>query len=137
MREVTIALVGLGGYGDIYARMLLTGAAQHGARLVAGIDPYAERTGNLEKFRQAGIPVYADLASFFGQAKADLVVISTAIHLHAPMTLQALAQGAHVLCEKPVCATLEEYEQMLEAEKRTGKFVAIGYQWSYRAPSRS
>ena len=131
MGEVTIALAGLGGYGDIYVRMLLAGAAQHGARLIAGIDPFAERTGNLEKFRQAGIPVYADLAEFFEQGKADLVVISTAIHLHALMALEALAQGSHVLCEKPVCATLDEYARMLEAEKRTGRFVAIGYQWSY------
>ncbi len=47
------------------------------------------------------------------------------------MTLLALQNGAHVLCEKPVCATLEEYDQMLEAEKHAGRFVAIGYQWSY------
>jgi predicted dehydrogenase len=131
MREVTVALVGMGGYGNIYARMLLEDAAEHGVRLVAGVDPFAERSGNLEKFQLAGIPVYAGLADFYAQDKADLVVISTAIHLHAPMTLQALAQGSHVLCEKPVCATLEEYDQMLDAEKRAGRFVAIGYQWSY------
>ena len=131
MSEVKVALVGLGGYGNIYARMLLEDAAEHGVRLVAGIDPFAERSGNLEKFRQAAIPVYNDLASFFAQDRADLVIISTAIHLHAPMTKQALAQGSHVLCEKPVCATLVEYDQMLDAEKRAGKFVAIGYQWSY------
>jgi predicted dehydrogenase len=131
MREVTVVLVGLGGYGNIYARMLLEEAVEHGVHLVAGVDPFAERSGNLEKFQQARIPVYAGLADFFTQEKSDLVVISTAIHLHAPMTLQALAKGSHVLCEKPVCATLEEYEQMRDAEKRAGKFVAIGYQWSY------
>lgn len=131
MSEVTVALVGMGGYGNIYSRMLLEEAAAYGVRLVAGVDPFAERSGNLEKFQQAGIPVYADLTGFFERDRADLVVISTAIHLHTPMTLQALAQGSHVLCEKPVCATLEEYEQMLDAEKRAGKFVAIGYQWSY------
>ncbi len=70
MNEVSVVLVGMGGYGNIYARMLLEGAAEHGARLVAGIDPYAERSGNQEKFRQAGIMVYADLADFFRLRKS-------------------------------------------------------------------
>jgi len=90
MNDVTVALVGLGGYGNIYARMLLDGAKGHGARVVAGIDPFADRTGNLEKFQQAGIPVFYDLERFFAISTADLVIISTGIHLHTPMTILAL-----------------------------------------------
>ncbi len=131
MNDVTVALVGLGGYGNIYARMLLDGAEGHGVRVVAGIDPYAERTGNLQKFQQVGIPVYNDLESFLAVSTADLVIISAGIHLHTPMTILALEHGANVLCEKPVCATLEDARRMAEMEKQTGKFVAIGYQWSY------
>jgi predicted dehydrogenase len=131
MKDVTVALVGLGGYGNIYAGMLLEGAEGHNVRVVAGIDPFAERTGNLGKFQQAGIPVFADLGSFFAVNTADLIIISTGIHLHTPMTILALEHGANVLCEKPVCATLEDARRMVEMEKKAGKFVAIGYQWSY------
>jgi predicted dehydrogenase len=131
MEEVTVALVGLGGYGSVYTRMLLERGAEHGARLTAGIDPYASQTGNLEKFQLAGIPIFENLQAFYAVSTADLVIISTGIHLHAPLTILALEHGSNVLCEKPLCAGLEDARRMMDAEMKSGKFVAIGYQWSY------
>jgi predicted dehydrogenase len=43
----------------------------------------------------------------------------------------ALARGSHVLCEKPLCVTVEQIERMEEAEKSSGRTVTIGYQWSF------
>jgi predicted dehydrogenase len=129
--ETTIALVGIGGYGSHYVHYLLADGPAHNARLVAGIDLYPERSRVLGHLQEAGIPIYADLEQFYKEANADLVIISTPIHLHAPLTCLALAHGSNVLCEKPLCALPPEADQMAEAEKRSGKFVAIGYQWSF------
>ena len=131
MGIVDVVLVGMGGYGHLYAKALLNDAKIHGARLVAGVDPYAEKSGNLDLFRKAGIPVYDNLETFYHKQKADLAVISTAIHLHAPLTCLALAQGSNVLCEKPLCSSLDEIEKMRAFQSSSGKFVSIGYQWSY------
>jgi predicted dehydrogenase len=68
---------------------------------------------------------------FFAADKADLVILATPIHLHAEQTCLALAHGSHVLCEKPLCATVPEARQMIAAEQASDKFVAIGYQWSF------
>jgi predicted dehydrogenase len=38
-----------------------------------------------------------------------------------------------VLCEKPAAATVQEVLRMREAERTAGKWVAIGFQWSYSA----
>lgn len=135
MDEVTIALVGIGGYGEFYLEHLLgdesAKSREAGARLVAGIDPFAEKTGSVQILQDRNIPIYPSLASFYEDNTADLVIIAAAIHLHTPLTCLALSQGSNVLCEKPLCATLSEAREMAAAEKASGKLVAVGYQWSH------
>ena len=41
VKEISVALAGIGGYGNIYARALLGGAQEHGVRLAAGIESCA------------------------------------------------------------------------------------------------
>jgi predicted dehydrogenase len=126
-----IALVGLGGYGEGYVRELLQPPADRGVQLVAGIDPVPERCQSLPELEQAGIPILPSLQDFLVQDHADLVVLASPIHMHATQTCLALAYDSHVLCEKPVCALIQDAQRMAEAEQRAGKFVAIGYQWSF------
>jgi predicted dehydrogenase len=90
--EVTIALVGIGGYGEWYAVELFELAAQYGAKLIAGIDPYAERSSIFGEFQQKNIPIYTNLDQFYECESADLVIISAPIHFHVPYTCHALEQ---------------------------------------------
>jgi predicted dehydrogenase len=129
--EIRIALVGIGGYGEGYARELVSVSAERGVRLVAGIDPSPERCRILPEFYRAGIPIFSTMEDFIAQDHADLVVISSPIHLHAPQTCLALAHGINVLCEKPLCAVIQDARRMSEAERNSGKYVAIGYQISF------
>src|SRR5262249_20731582 len=41
-------------------------------------------------------------------------------HLHCQAALDAAAAGKHVLCEKPLCRTLEEADRMIDACKKAG-----------------
>jgi predicted dehydrogenase len=129
--NIRIALIGMGGYGAGYAQELFKASADHSAQLIAGIDPAPERCRFLPDFYRAGIPIFPNLQDFFAQHHADLVVLSSPIHMHAPQTCLALAHGANVLCEKPICAVIQDARQMAEAERQSGKFVAIGYQFSF------
>jgi predicted dehydrogenase len=132
LNEVNVVLVGLGGYGEFYTDELMAGAGAHGARLVAGVDPSPQRSTHYQTLQAAKVPIYPSLEQFYQAGlPADLVIISVAIHLHAPLTCLALSKGSHVLCEKPLCASIEDIQKMAEAERQAGKFVAIGYQWSY------
>ena len=129
--DIRVAVVGIGGYGEGYAQELLKASGNRGVRLVAGIDPAPERSRSLPDFYQAGIAIYPSLQDFFAQDRADLVVIASPIHMHTTQTCLSLAYGAHVLCEKPVSALIQDAHRMAEAERQAGKFVAIGYQWSF------
>jgi len=67
----------------------------------------------------------------------DLHAISIAIpnYLHAPVTIEALGHGLHVLCEKPMATSLEEARRMAETAERVGKRLMIGMSQRFRPPS--
>jgi len=129
---VRIALVGIGGYGQVYLGELLDRPADRDVAIVAGIDPAAEKSGRCQDLKQRGIPLFDSLEAFYASGgETDLVIIASPIHFHRPQTELALANGASVLCEKPLCATIQDAHAMLAAEDAAEGFVAIGYQWSY------
>jgi predicted dehydrogenase len=46
---------------------------------------------------------------------------------HVPWTLKALADGKHVLCEKPIALDAEEARKLIDARDRSGKLVAEAF----------
>lgn len=125
----TVALVGLGGYGEVYVRALLDGAGGRPVSLVAGVDPVVDRGPRL---RERGVRVFASLAQLYDAGLSpDLVILSSPLHLHAEQSELALSAGSHVLCEKPVAATPDEAASMIAARDRSGRTLAIGYQWAF------
>ncbi|MBU0638478.1 MAG: Gfo/Idh/MocA family oxidoreductase [Planctomycetes bacterium] len=133
-RPISIVLAGLGGYGEVYLAHLLDERDDERFRLVGAVDPQPQRCARLEELRGGGVPVYQSLDDFYRHAQADLAVIASPIHWHCRQTCHALAQGSHVLCEKPAAATVQEVDQMIATRARAKCSVAIGYQWSFSTP---
>jgi predicted dehydrogenase len=53
----------------------------------------------------------------------DVVSVCTPPYTHAALTIDCLNAGINVVCEKPMAASLEECDAMLEAEKKSGKVL--------------
>jgi predicted dehydrogenase len=64
----------------------------------------------------------------------DAVAISAPPQTHKPLTLQALAERKHVLCEKPLALSALEAREMLEAARRAGVVHMVEHQFRFRAP---
>jgi predicted dehydrogenase len=63
--------------------------------------------------------------------EVDMVDVGTPNNQHKDMTLAALAAGKHVLCEKPLAATLKDAREMRDAARKARRVKAfVGY--SYR-----
>ena len=60
-----------------------------------------------------------------------LALVGTRHHLHAPMVLDALAAGLPVFCEKPLCLTPDELEEIRSAVAETGLPVWVGFNRRY------
>ena len=131
MKDVTVALVGIAGYGGQFVRTLLDHAEGQGLKVVAAVARRPERCDRLDELKAAGAVVYPDLDAFYAEATADLVIISSPIQLHCDFTCKCLEHGSSVLCEKPIAATVQEALRMADAEARAPGFVSIGYQWSF------
>ena len=57
----------------------------------------------------------------------DAVSICTWNSEHAPITIAALKAGKNVLCEKPMATSVEDAQAMLDAAKKSGKHLQIGF----------
>ncbi|MCB0167575.1 MAG: Gfo/Idh/MocA family oxidoreductase [Anaerolineae bacterium] len=79
-----------------------------------------------------GVPrVVTDLAELCRMDDLDVIDVCTPSFLHFPHTLQALAAGKHVICEKPVAGSLREIDQLIAAEAESGKRVMPIFQYRY------
>lgn len=74
-----------------------------------------------------GAKVYTDLAELLATEKPDIVDICTPPKLHAPMALQCLEGGAHLLIEKPMCQTVEECDQVIAVAKKLNRQICIAH----------
>src|SRR5215213_7411815 len=128
---ISIALVGIGGYGNNFVNVMLDAPPERMFRFAGTIDPSPASCRRLDELKARKVPHFPTLDAFYAADRADLVVVSTPLHLHAAHTCKALESGSHVLCEKPLCVTVEQAKQMRDTRDRTGKIVAIGYQWSF------
>ena len=129
-KKIRIVCVGIGGYASVYWKSLLP-VTDPDFEIVGGVDPYPDAAQFYPELVARGIPVYPDMDSFFAEKEADLAIITTPIHLHTRQILSALDHGLNVLCEKPLSGVSADAELIEQKAKQVGKFVMIGYQWSY------
>jgi predicted dehydrogenase len=61
----------------------------------------------------------------------DVVYVVTPNALHAEHTIKAAKAGKHVICEKPMEATPEKCQQMIDAVKQAGRKLAVGYRCQF------
>jgi len=128
---VTVVLVGIGGYGEVYLSALLDEPQGARCRIVGAVDPHPENCARLTELEARGVPLHPSLEDFYRTGSADLAVISSPIHLHAEHACLALSRGSHALAEKPAAAVTEDVDAMIEARERARRFVAVGFQWSF------
>jgi predicted dehydrogenase len=62
-----------------------------------------------------------------GRKDIDVVVVCTPPDSHAAITLAALQEGKHVLCEKPLARTITEGEAMVETARKKGLLLKCGF----------
>jgi predicted dehydrogenase len=131
-KAVSVILVGFTGIGQSYLETLLAGFSPGEVELQAVVDPYPERSSYRDELRDREIPVLPLLTTAFeNRDPVDLVVICSPIHYHVAQTSLALVNGSHVLCEKPIGATIQDAFHLISVMNRTNHWVMIGYQWSY------
>jgi predicted dehydrogenase len=127
-----VGVIGLGYWGPNLVRNL---AASGRFRLAAICDRSSER---LESVGAAypGVERFTDPAALLAREDIQAVAIATPVATHAPLTLQALQAGKHVLVEKPMAASAAEAETMVAAAKAAGRVLLVDHIFLYSPPVR-
>jgi predicted dehydrogenase len=113
-------VVGVGSLGQHHARIY---AQLEEAELVGLVDANAARAAEIaEKF---GCPVFPSVEALGAACDALSVVVPT--DLHRDVALRLLPRGCHLLIEKPICASLEEAEEVVAAARRHDAIVQVGH----------
>lgn len=103
--------------------------AIEGAVPVGGADLSPERRTEWDGL--GGGPSFESMDQMLERTSPDVVVIATPPHLHADAVVGALAQGVHVLCEKPFVETLEQADRVIAAARDAGRQVAVNHEFRY------
>lgn len=77
--------------------------------------------------RGMGCEWSADWREAVNRSDVDTVVVCTPPHVHAEISMAALAAGKHVLCEKPMTRTVAEAEALVRAVARYGRVFKCGF----------
>jgi predicted dehydrogenase len=118
------ALIGLGGIAHQSHLPALRLPAASRLEIVAAVDS-APGVAPLP-----GIPLFTDLSGVAG-LDVDFVDICTPTASHLELTLRALDQGLHVLCEKPVALSPDEAERIRCAARAANRVVMPCHQYRF------
>lgn len=81
-----------------------------------------------KRYEVEGVHFYPSHKELIDSEELDLVSVCTYNRMHATCAIYALDHGINVILEKPMCVTMEEAEEIMKAEKRSGKILSIGFQ---------
>lgn len=132
MKKWKIAVIGVGGISEMHIASYLRNPD---VELYAFCDINEKRLHEMgEKY---GISrLYTDKDEMLrALPEIDAVSVCTWNSAHAPCAIAALNAGKHVLCEKPMATCAAEAQEMLDAAKKAGKLLMVGFVRRYERGS--
>ena len=88
-----------------------------------------------ETAKKFNIPkTYQSLSQMLSGESLDIVDICTPPQIHAPLTVEALEHGCHILLEKPMALTTSDCDQMLDASRKYGRKLCIVHNVLFHPP---
>lgn len=117
-----IGIVGLGKMGLSHVSMIR-------AHPDVSVDAVVDSTGYvldvLSKY--TGLRTFTRYEDMLEQVELDAVIIATPTRFHAAMVRAALERDLHVFCEKPLCLTAAESEELAELAAQRNLVTQVGY----------
>ena len=118
-KSLRVAVIGYGGQGAWHCNQI----SKSDVVTLAGIYDINEE----RKFiaRQNDVFVYNSNDEIFSDESVDIVVVATPNDFHEELVVNALKSGHHVICEKPVALSVEEFDRMIDAQKEKNKLLTV------------
>jgi len=120
----------------------IVGAGYWGPNLIRNFDSLADcrvrwvcdkKPGRLRYVheRWPHIPLTEDYNEILRDPSVDAIIVATPVSTHQPLAMAALNAGKHVFVEKPLAATSEQAQAIVELAKREERVLATGHIFVY------
>ncbi|WP_336514755.1 Gfo/Idh/MocA family oxidoreductase [Pollutibacter soli] len=130
-KKINIALVGLGRYATYLAEGIDTAKYCRVAGIVTGTPSKAETWKKKYNIPGKNIYNYQNFDNIASNKDIDLIYVVLPNAMHKEYVIRAAKAGKHVIVEKPMAITATDCREMIEACKKAGVQLAMGYRLHY------
>ena len=132
MEKIKIGVIGYGYWGPNMVRNFFEAP---GSQVIMVSDLRSERL-SLVQSRYPTVRVTQKAGELIEDPDVDAVVVSTPVSSHYDLALQALQSGKHVLVEKPLTATTDQAQSLIEEAERGKRILMVDHTFVYTAAVR-
>ena len=77
---------------------------------------------------------YGNLSDMLAKEKVDIIDICVPPQIHAPIAVESIERGCHVIMEKPMALKVSDCDQMINASKKKGTRLCVIHNGAFHAP---
>lgn len=122
---VTVGIIGAGRIGKVHTESICNYVRN--ARIKTVADPFLKEE-TAAWMKSMGVEqTVSDYHEILNDPEIDAVLICSSTNTHSPISLEAIAAGKHVFCEKPIDHDLGRIKQVVEALKDSHLKYQVGF----------
>lgn len=101
---------------------------------LVGVCDISQAAANYAVQRFGAEAAYTDYHQMLEQAKPDVVHILTPPQIHKKMSMDCLSAGAHVICEKPITPTYDEFKELWDFAQKCDRHLIENQNYRFNQP---
>jgi myo-inositol 2-dehydrogenase/D-chiro-inositol 1-dehydrogenase len=122
---LNIGIIGLGRIGKVHAESVMRYVK--GATVKAAADPFLTPESAQWAKAQGIADIYKDYKKILEDKSIDAVLICSSTDTHSKISLEAIAAGKHIFCEKPIDHDVEKIKEVMAALKKSKVKYQVGF----------
>jgi len=135
-KKTKLAMVGTGVRGtNMWGKSVVEEYSDH-VEFVGLCDINPGRVEYAKKYLNVSCPTYTDFTKMMTETKPDILIVTTKDSIHHEYIIKGMEFGANIITEKPMTTDETKCQQILDAEKKTGKKVTVTFNYRY-SPHRA
>lgn len=130
--KTRLALVGTGVRGtSMWGKKLVESYSDH-VEFVGLCDTNPGRLEYAKKYMGVNCPTFSDFSEMMKKTSPDKLIVTTVDSTHDEFIVKGLEMGADVITEKPMTTDEFKCQQILDAERKTGRKVTVTFNYRYQ-----
>lgn len=132
---IQVVIIGTGNIANVHIKAYLKFPER--VHVAALVDIVPGKAQAVKERYGLDCEVYEHHEDILGRKDIDMADICTPPYVHASIAIDCFRNGKHVICEKPMAASLEECDEMLHARDESGRLLSVIAQNRFRQPIRN